>query len=369
MGYNLYKVGGFCMAVYPKPIKCYSSVGTFYLLHWRNSEKRLEQMMLGEERVNHYFIHIGKILVTEVGSVGLALTSGVEWVGYAILYFGSLFRTPSTREYYNDLCNSSRFTLLWNLANFVFFNWYCTHLFPLEAFARYAIDYVHGGPIATIAAVTTVVALTVLSLREKWDIFGYLARRNWIYALPAFMLLKNLHHLFSQSQIRDKDLRWLAAVMPEEKCSTQSLTGRILSKLRDEVIQIKVWEKVIDDFFDNCKSDVGFAELLKKGDRWKIQKLVVMRNLFVRMKGEEVKVEVYKHRTVEVIAECAKNSLTEGQKISLNNHFTKYPPKPDASKGVCHTILSALELQALEYIDKPLFQQAWRWVCKEKGYL
>jgi hypothetical protein len=337
---------------------------------WRNPQNHYEPIMRGEERVNHYFIHIGKILITEVGSVGLALTSGVEWVGYEILYFGSLFRTPSTRECYNDLCNSSRFTFLWNLANVVFFNWYCTNLVPFEPVARYAIDYVHGGPIAMIAAVTTVVALTVLSLREKWDIFGYLARRNWIYALPAFMLLKSLHHLFSPSQIRDKDLRFLTGeMMTEEKYSPQSLTGRILSKLRDEVIQIKVWKKVIDDFFDNCKSDVGFAELLKKGGRWKIQKLVVMRNLFAWMKGEKVKVEVYGNETAAAVAECAKNSLTEGQKISLNNHFTKYPPKPDASEGVCDTILKKFELEAIEYIDKPLFPQAWNWVCKERGYL
>lgn len=357
------------MTVVSVPIRCYSSQWTGTLIYWRNPQKDLlDQVFNEEKKISNYFTHVGKILVTEVGSLGLIFTSGVEWFGYEVISIGSLFAKAETREHYRDLCASSRFTLLWNLTNFVFFNWCCTNLFSEETIARYAIDYVHAGLFATLIAVVAVTTVTLLSFKEKWDIFSYLARGRVIIAVPAIILLKNLHHLFSPTHIRDQDTRFLAAMLPLENCHNQSLHGRIVTKLQGEAAALNRWQKIIRTFFDTCKPKEGLAIWLKMGHRMRLQELAVMHHLHGLLQDKGGEVEFWQQATIDTMERLRKISLTSGQKAFLDNHFKSYPPTKDKTQGNCDEILTQLEFEALKYVDKPHFRQAWDWVCDERGY-
>jgi hypothetical protein len=346
MGYNLYKVGGFCMVVGVKPIQCYSSLYTEKLLEWRNPHRETEALS-ADAKIDNYFIHVGKVLITEVGSIGLVVTSAVELVGYEIAYFASLpFVKSQKREYYNDLCDSSRFTTLWNFSNLVFFNWYCSNLVADEPVARYVIDYVYG---SAIAEMTLAVMAFVVGAPKNYPLFG-------------------------RVQLRDKDALYLLNTYKLEEYSRPNFLGRIINKAVKEASELLAWKQPVEHFFAQCNIDDGFSKWVEdRGNQASFKKLVIMRHLYQLVTSKMKIPAFYEQRTQEMVqglrTDLDQTSLSPGHTAFMERYFLSYQPQEAASHVLCNLILSKLKSESEKYIDKPLFQRAWNWVCKERGYL
>jgi hypothetical protein len=316
------------------------------LLEWRNPHRETEALS-GDAKIDNYFIHVGKVLITEVGSIGLVVTSAVEWVGYEIAYFASLpFVKSQKRDYYNDLCDSSRFTTLWNFNNLVFFNWYCSNLVADEPVARYVIDYTYGSAIANM---TLSVMASVVGARMDYPLFG-------------------------RGQLRDEDALYLLNKYKLEEYSRPNFLGRINNKAVKEVSELLTWKRTVEDFFAQCNSDDGFSKWVKdRGNQTSFKKLVVMRHLYQLGTSKMEIPAFYEQRTQEMVqglrTDLDQISLSPEHTSFMERYFLSYQPQEDASLVRCNTILAQLKGESEKYIDKPRFQQAWNWVCKENGYL
>jgi hypothetical protein len=108
-----------------EPIRCGSSLLMTKLLTFRNPQ--------GPRNI---WVHIGKLLCTEICLVLLALTSTVETVALICLVLISRILTPNDLSPFQML-QSSCFTIIWSLANAIVLNPTCWHLEPKEINARY----------------------------------------------------------------------------------------------------------------------------------------------------------------------------------------------------------------------------------------
>ena len=84
--------------------------------------------------------YIGKVVAVEVGVACLAITSTIETIAYiclTILSLPVLVVSDKPYQFSAKLLQSSSFTILWSVADGVFYNIICPNVMTHESFARY----------------------------------------------------------------------------------------------------------------------------------------------------------------------------------------------------------------------------------------
>lgn len=120
--------------------KCISSHLMTSLLAWRNPQGPEEEWIGHHQGVDNRWKHVGKVLSTEIGLCLLATASIVETVAYAALTLASLILYPITDRpcvFFTRLLQSSSFTIIWGIANALFYNPVFVNVMTRESFARY----------------------------------------------------------------------------------------------------------------------------------------------------------------------------------------------------------------------------------------
>jgi hypothetical protein len=351
------------------PLRCFSSIATTRLLSWRNpqgNEAKWEFDTLDE--VPPILPHIGKVVTTEIGCALLCVTATIECVANEVLYHACwLFVKEETSGYFNDLSNSSRFTLLWNLSNLTFFNLFYANVFTCEHCARYALDYVHGGTIAiSTACVAAIACVAWTALNPKWEM-SHLSQFGYAYAIPAVIIPRLLTRLFIPTQVREKDIYWSTARV-EEFIPNRNLIHRIARKMVAETNEVHGWKKVICEFFEKGGVDDNFsAYIANEVHGRRVTQFVIARRLFqVLLKNEELP-ECYSESTRNVIElllrkDLAAMSLAPDQEEVLKKHFSSYANSEDERyiKDRPREILNQLNGVALIEATNPLFRLVWK---------
>jgi hypothetical protein len=115
------------------------------LLEWRNPQGAEEGWFhQGSRPIENLWKHLGKVFITEVGLCLITAVSIVETIAYTTLALISIALSPVTgRRPYNFFANllaSSSFTVIWGLADIVFYNPFMANVMTHESFARYWAD-------------------------------------------------------------------------------------------------------------------------------------------------------------------------------------------------------------------------------------
>lgn len=125
--------------------RCISSRGMTKLFEWRNF-RNFEDMRHNDRNypVESKWKHVGKRIIAECGLVLLTLIAVVETVAYSVLTFLNHThqeRTNNEHEYsayrFHKYLESSSFTILWGIANTLFFNLTSQDLLSHESLARF----------------------------------------------------------------------------------------------------------------------------------------------------------------------------------------------------------------------------------------
>ncbi len=127
------------------PIKSLSSRAMTQLLTWRNPQGAEETWFRdgATQQIDNYWVHSGKVVVTEIALCLLAITAAVEMVAYAFLTAITLFFLLSLdgkeafldKKYILTLCRveSSLYTVLRAIRNALFYNIACTNVLTQES--------------------------------------------------------------------------------------------------------------------------------------------------------------------------------------------------------------------------------------------
>lgn len=120
------------------PMRCGSSHLMTELLIWRNPHGREENWRA--EPVQNNWERVGKIVSTEIGLALLVLTSAIETVAYIALTCASLplkmLCINKSFTLYSKLLESSFFTMIWALADAIFYNLSKLPVITHESLAR-----------------------------------------------------------------------------------------------------------------------------------------------------------------------------------------------------------------------------------------
>lgn len=131
-------------------VRCFSSQAMSPLLAWRNPQGKEETWMNRIQGIPNGWIHAGKVVTVEVGLLALTITSAVESVLYIALKALSLLVYPLSDKPYKfcaHLLQSSSFTILWGIADIVFYNILVVNVMTRESFARYWADLFNPTPL------------------------------------------------------------------------------------------------------------------------------------------------------------------------------------------------------------------------------
>ncbi len=133
--------------------RCISSQLMSELLAWRNPQGSEDDWFgpsQGIQRVDNVGIHVGKVAAAEIGLCLLTVASLVETVAYATLALVSLALYPVTEKPYNFFAKrleSSSFTIIWGIADAIFYNPLVVNVLTRESFARYWAAMLNPTPI------------------------------------------------------------------------------------------------------------------------------------------------------------------------------------------------------------------------------
>lgn len=119
--------------------RCASSHLMTDLLVWRNPQGSEENWLLGGERIENEWKHVGKVISTEIGLCLLTITSALETVAYFALAIVSLTLYPFTDKpcaFFAKLLQSSAFTIIWAVADAIPCNLIFVNVMTHESFAR-----------------------------------------------------------------------------------------------------------------------------------------------------------------------------------------------------------------------------------------
>lgn len=97
----------------------------------------------------NYPKHILKVIATEVGLGVLATTAIIETIAYASLTFLSLCLFPVTDrpcKFFAHLLQSSAFTVIWSVADFLYYNLFYINILTQEKNARLFASYIQCSP-------------------------------------------------------------------------------------------------------------------------------------------------------------------------------------------------------------------------------
>lgn len=125
----------------PIPTRCVSSHLMTRLLTWRNPECEENYGLFPPNDIGNIWKLRARIVVAEVGLAALALIAAIETVAYGTLAKLSRILLPTSTtpfHFFNKLAESSTFTCIWSLADFVIYNIFYVSVVTHEPFARFS---------------------------------------------------------------------------------------------------------------------------------------------------------------------------------------------------------------------------------------
>lgn len=123
--------------------RCASSHLMTGLLVWRNPQGSEENWMFRAQGVENRWKHAGRVICSEIALVLLTITSAVETVAYSALAIASLTLYPLSNKpcaFFAKLLQSSSFTIIWGLADAIFFNPLHVNVMTQESYARHIAE-------------------------------------------------------------------------------------------------------------------------------------------------------------------------------------------------------------------------------------